>query len=139
MKVKDVMHRGATCVKPDTSLRTVARSMRDDDIGAIAVQEDGKLMGMVTDRDIACRGLADGGNIARMKVTDVMTSRVVSCRAEDDIRAAIAKMELKKVRRLPVLDDHGSVVGILSLGDISQATSRQTSGEVLRAVSGHHG
>ena len=138
MKVKDVMHRGATCVRPDTSLRAVAKCMRNGDVGAIAVQADGKLLGIVTDRDVACRALANGKDVAKMTAADVMSRRVVSCWAEDDIKSAVAKMEAKKIRRLPVLDSRKAMVGMLSLGDISHAASRQMSGEVLRAVSGHH-
>ncbi len=138
MKVKDAMHRGATCAKPSTSLRTIAKCMRDDDIGVIAVQADGKLVGIVTDRDIACRALANGKDVSKMTAADVMTKGVVSCRADDDLKSAIGKMEAGKIRRLPVLDSLRSVVGMLSLGDISHRASRQTSGEALRAVSGHH-
>ncbi len=138
MKVKDVMHRGVTCVRPDTSVRTLAKCMRDDDIGAVAVQVDGKLLGIVTDRDVTCRALANGKDVAKMTAADVMSRRVVSCRADDDIKAAIVKMEAKKIRRLPVLNSHKAMVGMLSIGDISHAASRQMSGEVLRTVSGHH-
>jgi CBS domain-containing protein len=112
--------------------------MRDGDVGAIAVKADGKLVGIVTDRDITCRALATGRNVAKMKAKDVMTKRVVSCSPTDDIKTAIRMMEAKKIRRLPVMDSDKALVGMLSLGDISRKATRQMSGAVLRAVSGHH-
>ena len=66
MKVKDVMHKGTTCVEPGTPVREIAKRMRDSDVGAIPVKADGQLVGIVTDRDITCRALADSGNLAKM-------------------------------------------------------------------------
>jgi CBS domain-containing protein len=93
---------------------------------------------MVTDRDIACRALADSGNVARLTAKDVMTRNVISCSPDEDIASAVRKMERRKVRRLPVIDGSWGIVGMLSLGDISQKVSKQLSGEILRAVSAHH-
>jgi CBS domain-containing protein len=121
MKVKDVMHKGTTCV-----------------VGAIPVKADSQLVGIVTDRDIACRALADSGNLAKMTAKDVMTKDVVCCSPEDDVQVAIEAMEAKQIRRLPVTDSHKTMIGVLSLGDISHKVSKELSGEVLRAVSGHH-
>lgn len=138
MKVKDLMHRGATCVQPSTPVRVIAKRMRDGDVGAIAVKADGQLVGIVTDRDITCRALANGRDVAKLKAKDVMTKRVVSCSLNDDVKTAIGIMEARKIRRLPVMDSHEALVGMLSLGDISRKATRQMAGEVLRAVSGHH-
>ena len=139
MKVKDVMHKGAICVEPRTSLADIAKRMRDDDIGALAVREDGHLVGFVTDRDIACRAFPRAEDVSRLTAQDVMTSNVVCCGADDDIEAAVTVMESKKIRRLPVTDGHKTMVGMLSLGDISHKVKRDLSGDVLRAVSAHHG
>ncbi len=138
MKVRNVMHKGITCVEPDTPIREIAKRMRKYDIGAVPVRADGAIVGMVTDRDIACRALANSGNVARLTAKDVMTRNVVSCSPDEDIASAIRKMQRKKVRRLPVVNGSGGIVGMLSLGDISQKVSRQLSGEILRAVSAHH-
>jgi CBS domain-containing protein len=138
MKVKDVMHKGTTCVETDTLVKEIAKRMRDSDVGAMPVNADGRLVGIVTDRDITCRALAGSGNLTTMTAEDVMTKDVLCCSLDDDIRVAIETMEAKQIRRLPVTDSHKAVIGMLSLGDISHKVSKELSGEALRAVSGHH-
>ena len=93
---------------------------------------------MVTDRDIAIRGLADGKDISALEARDVMTRDVIFCRDTEDAEDALRIMENNKVRRLPVLDDAEKLVGMVSLGDISHALSRELTGEVTKAVSAHH-
>ncbi len=138
MKVRNVMHEGATCVEPSTPVREIAKRMRDSDVGAIPVRANGRVVGMVTDRDIACRAVANSGDIGKMTAQDVMTRDVVCCSPDDDVAVAIEVMEAKQIRRLPVTDSHKGMVGILTLGDISHKVGKDLSGEVLRAVSGHH-
>jgi CBS domain-containing protein len=138
MKVKDAMHKGTNCVEPSTAVWDIARQMRDKDIGAMPVLADGKLVGMVTDRDVSCRAMADGATQGNLTARDIMTMNVISCSPEDDIAVAIKAMEKKKVRRLPVTDSQHGLVGMLSLGDVSHQISKELSGEVLRAVSAHH-
>jgi len=138
MKVKDVMHKGSTSVELSTPVKEIAKHMRDSDVGAIVVKADGRLVGIVTDRDIACRALANGSNLTTMTAKDVMTKDVLCCSPDDDIKVAIETMEAKQIRRLPVTDSHKAAIGMLSLGDISQKVSKELSGEMLRAVSGHH-
>jgi CBS domain-containing protein len=138
MKVKEAMHKGTNCVEPGASVTEIAKHMRDDDVGAIAVRADGRLVGIVTDRDIACRAVAHGASIGKLTAQDIMTKDVVCCSPEDDITMAIKVMEGKKIRRLPVTDAHKTMIGMLSLGDISHKASSDLSGEVLRAVSAHH-
>ena len=138
MKVKDMMHKGAEFVAPNAKLQAIAKKMRDHDIGAIPVCEDGRPIGMVTDRDIAIRGLADGKDISALEARDVMTRDVIFCRDTEDAEDALRIMENNKVRRLPVLDDAEKLVGMVSLGDISHALSRELTGEVTKAVSAHH-
>jgi CBS domain-containing protein len=132
------MHKRATWVTPDTTIRAAAKLMRDEDIGAIPVGENDRLVGMITDRDIACRGLANGKDVAKLTVGRVMTKPIVYCRAKDKLEAAAKIMEKKGVRRLPVIDENKRMVGMLSLGDISSKAPKLLSGEVLRAVSAHH-
>lgn len=138
MKVKDVMHTGVTFVEPTASLKEIAKRMRDDDVGVIPVRADGQLVGVVTDRDIACRAVANSENVSKLTARDVMTENVACCSPDDDIAVAIKAMERKKIRRLAVTDSQIGMVGMLSLGDISHKVPKELSGEVLRAVSGHH-
>ncbi len=138
MKVKDVMHSGVSWVKPDTKLKAIAKIMKKEDIGAIPVGENDRLIGMVTDRDITCRGLANGKNINELTARDVMTEGITYCRENEEAEDAIHIMEAKKIRRLPVISEDKRMVGMLSLGDISHGMSQNLSGEVMRAVSAHH-
>jgi CBS domain-containing protein len=108
--------------------------MRELDVGAIPVADDGKLVGMVTDRDIAIRCVADSQDISK-----VMTSGVVYCRDNEDVEDAVRIMEGKQLRRLPVLNEAMQMVGMVSLGDVSHALPRDITGEVAKAVSAHHG
>lgn len=138
MKVRDAMHPGVVCVEPETPLREVARKMKEEDIGAIPVKADGDLVGMITDRDIACRALGDGADAAVLKARDVMTKGAICCLASDDLEDAIGVMEGQKIRRLPVMDRDGGLVGMLSLGDVSRGVNSKSSGEVLKSVTAHH-
>lgn len=138
MKVKDVMHKGATCVEPITPLTEVAKRMREGDVGALPVRAGGHLVGIITDRDITCRAVANGGNISTLTARDVMTKDVICCSPDDDVAVAIKAMEANTIRRMPVTDSQKTMVGMLSLGDISHKVSNQLSGEVLHAVSAHH-
>lgn len=138
MKVKDAMHKGSLCLEPSTPVRELAKRMRDSDVGAIPIRAGGQLVGIVTDRDITCRAVTADADINKMTAQDVMTKTVGHCAPEDDLASAIKTMETKKVRRLPVVDGHKEIVGMLSLGDISHIIGKELSGEVLRAVSAHH-
>ena len=138
MQVKDAMHRGATWVGPETGLNELAKKMRDEDIGCIPIGENDRLIGMVTDRDIALRGMVDGRDVQSLTARDVMTSPIIYCRAEEDIGDAIRIMEGEGVRRLPVIDENKRMVGILALGDIADCAPRDMSAEVVQAVTAHH-
>ena len=138
MKVKDVMHKGVSWVQPDASLNAIAKIMKTEDIGAVPVGENDKLVGMVTDRDIICRGLGNDKNLEKLTAKDVMTKGITYCRANEEVDDAIRIMESKQIRRLPVIDKDKRMVGMLSIGDISHSLSQQMTGEVMRAVSDHH-
>jgi CBS domain-containing protein len=121
MKVKDAMHKGAFWVGPDTSITDIANLMRKNDIGAVPIGENDILIGMVTDRDIVCKGLAkDSFDVRRATARDVMTSGIHCCGEEDDLDKAAAHMEDLKVRRLPVIDKNKRMVGVLSRHDIAR-------------------
>jgi len=138
MKVKDVMHRGVTWVEPTTTIREIARMMRDNDIGSVPVGENDRLVGIVTDRDIICRGVADGADFSALSARDVMSKPIIYCRADDELEYAIRIMEKNKIRRLPVIDKGKRLAGMLALGDISEIGGREKAGEVMRSVSAHH-
>ena len=112
--------------------------MRDEDVGSIPVEKSDRLVGMVTDRDIACRGLANGRDISHLTAGDVMSKPILYCRADDDVQSAVQIMATSKIPRLPVINENKRMVGMLSLGDVSQKVSLALAGEVIQAVCGHH-
>jgi CBS domain-containing protein len=138
MKVRDAMHQGVTWVEPDTNIKELARMMRDEDIGSIPVGENDRLVGMVTDRDIVCKGLADGKDVSSLTARDVMTGPIVYCRADEEVDDAVRIMEEHEIRRLPVINEDKRMVGMLSMGDIADCASRDLTAEVMRAVADHH-
>jgi CBS domain-containing protein len=138
MKVKNAMHKNAEWVSPETPIAQIAKKMKDLDIGSLPVGENDRLIGMVTDRDIACRGVADGRDVSNVTARDVMSKGIVYCNDTEDLDDAVRLMETKKIRRLPVIDEKKRMVGMLSLGDVSHAASHEMSGEVIAAVSAHH-
>lgn len=138
MKVKEMMHKNVEWVSPDTTVAAVAKKMKDHDVGAIPVGENDRLIGMITDRDIAMRAVANGKDASNLTARDVMSRGVTWCHDSDDAGEAAHIMESKKVRRLPVIDANKRMVGMLSLGDISHAASQRTTAEVIKAVSAHH-
>jgi len=139
MKVKEAMHKGVDWVAPDTPLADLAKLMRKHDIGAIPIGENDRLVGMVTDRDIVCKGLAeDGFDAHRATARDVMTPGIHCCSEDDDLAKAVRHMEALKIRRLPVINKSKRMVGILSLGDISHSASSDLLTECVKKVSAHH-
>ena len=140
MKVKDVMHKGVDWVSPDTPVTELAKLMREHDIGSIPIGEDDRLIGMVTDRDIVCKGLASNNfDAGRATARDVMTEGIHCCREDDDLAKAIHHMEKLQVRRLPVINKSRRMVGILSLGDVSHSAGGDNLlSECVRSVSAHH-
>lgn len=137
-KIKDVMHVGVETHEPGTPIATIAKTMKTKDIGAVPIVDNERVVGMVTDRDITVRALADGGDISELTARDVMTKDVVCCQETDTPTAAERLMATKRIRRLPVLDKNDRLVGMVALGDISQAVSEELSGKLVRAVSAHH-
>jgi CBS domain-containing protein len=139
MKVKDAMHKGVDWVGPETPVAELAKLMCDHDIGAIPIGEDDKLIGMVTDRDIVCKGLAQPSFDARRTTArEVMTAGIHCCREDDDLAKAIRHMEELKVRRLPVINKSRRMIGMLSLGDISNFAPQEMVSKYVRSVSAHH-
>jgi CBS domain-containing protein len=138
MKVKEAMHAGASWIDPQEPLTDIAERMRADDIGALPVGENDRLIGMVTDRDIVVRGLGGGNDPIQLTARDVMTGPIVYCTVNEDLEDAVRIMERNQIRRLPVIDENQRMVGMLSLGDVAATASAMLSAETLRAVSAHH-
>jgi CBS domain-containing protein len=139
MKVKDAMHKGVDWVSPDTPVTEIARLMREHDIGAIPIGDDDQLIGMVTDRDIVCKGVAQNGfDITRATARDVMTPGIHCCRDDDDLAKAVHHMETLQIRRLPVINKSRRMVGMLSLGDISHSAPGDVVSTCAKSVSAHH-
>src|SRR5262249_3887845 len=139
MKVKDAMHKGVDWVSPDTPVTELAKLMREHDIGAIPIGENDRLIGMVTDRDIVCKGLAqESFDAGRATARDVMTPGIHCCRDDDDLAKAARHMEQLQVRRLPVINKSKRMVGILSLGDVSNSAPGDLLSECVKSVSAHH-
>jgi CBS domain-containing protein len=138
MKVSEAMHLGVNWATPDASIVELARMMREQDVGCIPIGENDRLVGMVTDRDIICRGVADGLVLEKLKARDVMTKGVVWCKTDEELAKAANRMQDRHVRRLPVINDGKRMVGMLALGDVWRHAPQSISTELMSQVSGHH-
>jgi CBS domain-containing protein len=107
-------------VGPDASIREAAQKMRGNDLGALPVGDNNRLIGIVTDRDITVRGVAEGRADGNATVRDVMSEQVFCCFADDDVDRAAEIMAEHQVRRLPVLDEDKRLVGVVTLADLCQ-------------------
>jgi CBS domain-containing protein len=132
MQVQDLMTRDVATVSPDQSVQSAARLMADLDVGVLPVGENDRMVGIITDRDIAVRGLAQGKG-PRAKVRDVMTPEVKYCFFDQEIDEIAANMADIQVRRLPVVNHDKRLVGILSLCDIAVSDDPD---QVVEALSG---
>jgi CBS domain-containing protein len=135
MKIKDIMTRTVEAMNEAATIRSVAAKMKQLDVGVMPVLDNGNLLGLVTDRDIVIRAVAEGKDPDSSTVADIMTRSVITCSEEDDVSEAEKLMEEKKIRRIPVTDAQDHIVGILSLGDLAKSVDKSDAGEVLRDVS----
>ena len=138
MKVKDVMTANPACCTPDTSLREVAEIFVDRDCGAVPVVESlesMKPLGIITDRDIACRAIAKGKNALDLKARDCMSSPSVTVREDASLDDCIEAMESNRVRRIVVVDEFGRCCGIVSQADIALHGSKKATAEIVKEVS----
>jgi CBS domain-containing protein len=134
MKISEVMTRNVETVRPDQTAQDAARFMLKADAGSIPVADGDRLIGMITDRDIAVRGIARGYG-PDTPVRELMTDDVVCARADDDVEDAASKMSEAQVRRLPVIDEQDRLCGIVSLGDLSREAGDESATEALECVS----
>lgn len=131
MQIKDVMSQQCEWVAPDASLEQAAQTMKQQDIGFLAVGENDKLIGAITDRDIVCRAVADGNSSAQVR--DVMTPQIKYCFEDQAVDEICQNMSEIKVRRLPVVNRDKRLVGVVSLGDLSQQQAPK-SGQALQEI-----
>jgi CBS domain-containing protein len=124
MKVADLMTRDPQIIDPETTLQRAAELMDDLGVGLLPVCEDGRLIGVVTDRDITVRATAAGQRPGETKVAEVMTSDLRWCFEDEEVADAERLMRDAQIRRLPVLDQNRKIVGVLSLGDLAAKGAR---------------
>jgi len=137
MKVSEVMTRRVECVRPTDTLQQAARKMRDLDVGPLPVCGDNdRLAGMITDRDITVRAVAEGWDPASRRVSDAMTEEVIYCFDDQDVEEASRLMKERQVRRLVVLNRDKRMVGIVALGDLATRRGAEgAAGEALEEIS----
>ena len=137
MKISEVMTREVQTIQPDQPVQEAASFMLNADAGSIPVTDGERLVGMITDRDIAVRGIAKGHG-PDTPVRELMTNDIICARIDQDIEEVATKMSEAQVRRLPVIDDNKRMVGILSFGDIAHAAPPRQAGELMAACCAHH-
>ena len=133
MKVSEVMTRDVQTVRPDQPVQQAASFMLSADAGSIPVTDGERLIGMITDRDIAVRGIAKGYG-PDTPVRELMTDDVICARDSDDIEDVASKLSEAQVRRLPVIDENQRLCGIVSLGDLSREADDDCASEALEGV-----
>jgi CBS domain-containing protein len=134
MKVREIMTREVYIADPNQSIRDAAQAMYELDAGALPVGENDRLVGMITDRDIAVRGIAEGKG-PDTPIRDVMTQDVRYCFEDEDTEHVAQNMGEQQIRRIPVLNRDKRLIGILSLGDLATRQGSRPAGEALVDVS----
>jgi CBS domain-containing protein len=132
---REIMSTGTECVGENETLVVAAQKMRDLDVGSLPIcGEDNKLKGMLTDRDIVVKCIADGGDPATVTAGTLAEGKPVTIGADDDIREALETMKEHRVRRLPVIDGH-DLVGMISQADIARSLTPVETGETVEEIS----
>ena len=134
MKISDVMTRNVATVSPDQTVREAAAFMLSAEAGSIPVTDGDKLIGMITDRDIAVRGVAQGHG-PETAVRELMSEGLICVREDEDVAQVASRMADSQVRRLPVIDSDDKLCGIVSLGDLSRETRDDLAAKALEGVS----
>ncbi len=136
MKLKEVMTHDVETVEPDVNLKEVAQRMKALNVGVLPICENDRLIGLITDRDITVRAIAEGRNPSTTKVSEIMSEELICGFEEQDIKEAASIMEEKQIRRMPVLDRNQHIVGIVSLGDLAVKTrDERLVGKTLEGIS----
>lgn len=134
MKVSQVMTRDVKTVRPDQTAKDAAKFMLSEDAGSMPVSDGDRLIGMITDRDIAVRGVAKGFG-PDTPVRELMTDEIICVREDDDVEDVATKMSDAQVRRLPVIDANEKLCGIVSLGDLAREADEDCAEQALEGVS----
>lgn len=138
-KSNDIMTRDVVTCTPEHTIVDVARLMKSEDIGPILVvdnEANRTLVGIITDRDIVLKVIADGKDPKTMKVGDAMSKKLVTCRADDDVDVAMKAMAQFQLRRIPVVEDNLRLVGIISQADVAtRVDAPEKTGEVVKEIS----
>jgi CBS domain-containing protein len=135
MQLSEILTRDVETIRPETSAREAAQRMRSRDVGSLPVCDGNRLLGMVTDRDLTLRVLAEGRDANATQVKDAMTPDVCYAFEDDDVRRAADLMKERQIRRLPVVDRDKKLVGIVAIGDIATHATDQLTGDTLEKVS----
>ncbi len=139
MRVAEVMTRGVDAVAPTATVQEAATQMAEFDVGAVLVGDERALVGVLTDRDVILRVVVEGRHPAETIVQDVMSKALYTCRDDDAIEAVVAQMREHQIRRMPVLDGAGKVVGIVTLSDLAKGiTGPEQLQEAIRTLSEPH-
>jgi CBS domain-containing protein len=133
--IKEVMTPSPTTVEPDASVVEAARTMRERDTGIVPVVESGKLIGTVTDRDIVVRLIAEGRDPGSATVREIASTDLVTVDPQQELDEGLRLMAQHKVRRLPVVEDDGRLVGIVSQADVARQEDDARTGEVVEQIS----
>lgn len=134
-QIREVMTPHARCIGPESTLVDAARQMRELDVGSLPICENDRLAGMITDRDLALRGIGEALDPSLTPVRAVMSPGIVYIFEDQDVEEAARLMEVKKIRRLAVLNRDKRLVGIVSLGDLAVEAGTALSGEALHEIS----
>jgi len=135
MKVKDVMTANVDVINPAAKIAEASRRMRDEDVGALPVGENDKLLGMLTDRDIVVRMVAEGKDPEKTAVREAMSDQLLYCFEDQSTEEVAANMGENQIRRLPVVNRDKRLVGIVSLGDLSSRGATGEAGSALGEIS----
>ncbi|SEL50580.1 CBS domain-containing protein [Stigmatella aurantiaca] len=133
--IREVMTRDVGVVRPSDTVREAAQKMRDLDVGPIPVCDGQRVQGMLTDRDIVVRAIAEGMDPAQTRVADIMTKGIQYCFDDDEAEEVLERMEAQQLRRFIVVDRNKNLVGIVALGDLAGEESGQRVGKTLEGIS----
>ena len=138
MQIRELMTPDVEVIRPDDTLRTAAKMMADYDVGALPVGENDRLVGIITDRDITVRAVAEGRDPEKTTVRDAMSGRVLYIFEDEELSEVTHKMGDWQVRRLPVLNRDKRLVGIVSLGDLAVSGAKSEGETALEDISDRH-
>ena len=134
-RIEDIMTRDVECADPGQTLREAAERLKSRDIGSMPVCEGRRVVGIITDRDITIRAVAEGKDVETTRVSEIMSKDVIACRTHDTVDDAQKIMHDRQIRRLPVVDDQGELRGYLALARIARSEDEREAGKVIKGIS----